>query len=181
MMKAQRMDRWDILPMNNEHGAEVLRIYAEAIAEGTSTYVSAQPAWEDWDAAHICKHRLVASCNGRIIGFVALSPLYRPAYYRGVVELSIYVDRPFRRRGIGLTLLNALLRDIRGGEFWTLHAYIFADNFASIRLHERAGFAQAGLYRNLGHRNGLFKDIRVYEYRLHPGEFRIEGGVGTHA
>lgn len=39
---------------------EVLRIYAEGIATGNSTFEKEAPPWERWDAAHLPSPRVVA-------------------------------------------------------------------------------------------------------------------------
>ena len=60
--------------------------------------------------------------------------------YRGVGEVSIYVDPAHARGGIGWALLNGLIDVSERAGFWTLEAGIFPENRASIVLHERCGF-----------------------------------------
>ncbi|MDR3288317.1 MAG: GNAT family N-acetyltransferase [Peptococcaceae bacterium] len=156
----------EIRKMEKRDGEKVLQIYAESIEEGFYTFAVKKPTWEEWDAAHIKEHRLVADYNGEIAGFIALGRLYRHAYFSGVAELSVYVEKKYRRRRIGLALLKALQTDAADGACWVLHSYIFPDNLPSIRLHEKSGFCQVGYHRNIGKKDGRFKDVLVYEYGL---------------
>lgn len=51
---------------------------------------------------------LVIEEEGVIAGWTALQPYRYRAAYEGVAELSIYIDRNQRGKGIGRKLLNAL-------------------------------------------------------------------------
>jgi L-amino acid N-acyltransferase YncA len=79
----------------------VRAIYLEGIAGGNATFETGAPTWEDWDASHLQQCRLVARGIGRILGWLALSPVSRRAVYRGVAELSVYVAGYARGQGVG--------------------------------------------------------------------------------
>jgi phosphinothricin acetyltransferase len=159
--------------MEKGHVGKVLRIYAEAVAEGSYTFVCRKPDWREWDASHIRKPRLAAEYNGEIAGFAALSQLYRHEYFSGVAELSVYVEKKYRHRGIGIALLEELLKSIENSGFWAIHSYIFPDNLPSVKLHEKAGFRKVGRHKNIGRKHGCFKDVLVYEYCLERSAGKI--------
>jgi L-amino acid N-acyltransferase YncA len=101
-----------------------------------------------------------------VLGWAALSPASARPVYRGVGEVSIYVDPALRRRGVGSTLLGALIEASERAGFWTLHAGIFPENAASIALHERFGFALVGVRRRIGQMpDGRWRDVWLYERR----------------
>jgi L-amino acid N-acyltransferase YncA len=101
-----------------------------------------------------------------VLGWAALSPTSSRPVYRGVAEVSIYVDPAFTRRGVGRTLLQALIEASERAGFWTLQAGIFPENIASIALHESCGFELVGVSRRVGQMaDGRWRDVELYERR----------------
>jgi L-amino acid N-acyltransferase YncA len=104
--------------------------------------------------------------GGRMLGWAALGPTSSRPCYRGVGEVSIYVDPAFARRGVGHTLLGALIDASERDGFWTLKAGIFPENLASIALHERLGFQPVGVSRRIGQMpDGRWRDVLLFERR----------------
>jgi L-amino acid N-acyltransferase YncA len=144
---------------------EVERIFAEGIATRMATFETVTPSWEDWDAGHLRAPRLVATLEGEMVGWAALSPVSRRAVYRGVAEVSVYVADRARRRGVGRALLNTLIERAEAAGLWTLQAGIFAENVPSIRLHEEAGFRLVGRRERIAELDGRWRDTVIYERR----------------
>ena len=144
---------------------EVERIYAQGIATGDATFETTTPTWEVWDAGHLAAPRLVAEEGGRVVGWAALSPVSRRAAYAGVAEVSVYVADEHRGRGLGLALLRALVAGSEAYGLWTLQATIMAENDASVRLHERAGFRLVGRRERIGRLHGRWRDTILMERR----------------
>jgi phosphinothricin acetyltransferase len=159
--------------METGHAEKVLRIYAQAVAEGAYTFICKEPDWREWDAAHIREPRLVAGYNGEIAGFAALGRLYRHEYFQGVAELSVYVEKKYRHRGMGLALVEELQKRMESSGIWAVHSYIFPDNLPSVKLHEKAGFRKVGCHKNIGKKHSCFKDVLVYEYCLERSAGKI--------
>ena len=90
-----------VRPMTASDAARVLVVYAEGIEDGQATFETVCPAWADWDAAHLAECRFVALLDGRVAGWAALSPVSKRACYRGVAEVSVYVSRAARGKGLG--------------------------------------------------------------------------------
>jgi phosphinothricin acetyltransferase len=143
----------------------VREIYAEGIATGHATFQTAPPAWEEWDAEHLCAPRLVALLGGEVAGWAALSPVSRRPVYAGVVEVSVYVADAARGRGLGRLLLGELVHASEAAGIWTLQAGIFPENTASLALHERCGFRRVGLREQLGAMQGRWRDVLLMERR----------------
>ena len=143
----------------------VRAIYLEGIATGNATFETSAPQWEKWDAAHIASSRLVARVNREVLGWAALSAVSSRCVYAGVAEVSIYVAAAARGRGIGLRLLSELVKASEQAGIWTLQAGIFADNDASVRLHERCGFRIVGTRERLGQLKGTWRDVLLMERR----------------
>jgi phosphinothricin acetyltransferase len=145
----------------------VARIYAAGIAGGDATFEQAVPSREEFLNARVSSPRLVAREEaGQVVGWAALSPTSTRPVYRGVAEVSIYVDPAFARRGVGRALLSALVDESERAGFWTLQAGVFPENVASIALHESCGFERVGVSRRVGRMaDGRWRDVVSYERR----------------
>ena len=145
----------------------VARIYAAGIASGNATFESVAPSWEQWSRGHAGYPDVLArGPHGDVLGWAALTPTSGLPVYRGVAEVSIYVDPAVARQGVGSVLLGALIEASERAGFWTLEAGIFPENAGSIALHERLGFELVGLRRRIGQMpDGRWRDERLYERR----------------
>ncbi len=143
----------------------VARIYAEGIATGMATFETGVPAYPAWDASHLRVGRLVAEASGQLLGWAALSPVSPRAVYRGVAEISVYVDAGHRGLGTGSKLLEALIPLSEAHGFWTLQSGVFPQNAASIRLHEALGFRRLGYREKIAKRDGAWYDNILFERR----------------
>lgn len=143
----------------------VRTIYAEGIATGNATFETTVPPREVWDRNHLPDGRLVATSEGRVVGWAALLPVSNRAVYAGVCEVSVYVAASARRKGIGTALLEALVHESEGMGIWTLQAGIFPENVASLALHRACGFRRVGIRTRLGQLHGAWRDVVLMERR----------------
>ena len=155
----------EIAELREDDWPAVASIYAEGIRFGDATFETEVPGWEAWDAGHMPGHRLVARAGDEVIGFAALSPVSRRPVYAGVAEVSVYVTRAKQGKGVGRTLLEALVESSEQGGIWTLQAGVFPENEASIALHRACGFRLVGLRERLGKRDGAWRDVVLLERR----------------
>ena len=140
-------------------------IYLEGIATGSATFETEAPSWETWDAAHLSFGRLIARCGGAVLGWAALSPVSQRKAYAGVAEVSVYVADGSRGKGIGLALLEQLIRDSEQNGIWTLQAAVFPENAATIALHKRCGFREVGRRERISKLKGIWRDTILLERR----------------
>jgi L-amino acid N-acyltransferase YncA len=143
----------------------VRAIYEAGIATGNATFETVAPAWEAWDAAHLPGHRLVAGDGGRVLAWAALAPVSDRCAYAGVAEDSIYVAPEAQGRGIGRTLLAAVVASAERAGIWTVQTGIFPENQASVRLHQACGFRVVGVRERLGRLHGRWRDVLLLERR----------------
>jgi L-amino acid N-acyltransferase YncA len=142
----------------------VRSIFEEGIATGQATFETEAPSWEAWDGAH--SGGLVADEDGEVVGWAALSPYSPRAVYAGVAEESVYVAARARGRGMGRTLLQALIERSERAGVWTLLAGIFPENRTSVTLHLGCGFRVVGVHERLGRmNNGEWRDVLLLERR----------------
>ena len=148
-----------------EDWSAVARIYEESLDVGT--FEESVPSWEDWDASHLAAPRLAARDGGELVGWAALAQVSRRECYRGVVESSIYIAPTARGRGVGRALLLELVRRADEAGVWTIQAHTFADNAASIAVHEACGFRLVGIRERLAQKRGVWRDTALLERRSH--------------
>ncbi|CAB1246084.1 GNAT family N-acetyltransferase [Clostridium sp. HV4-5-A1G] len=152
--------------MTERHWREVSKIYLEGINTGRSTFQTEVPKWPDWDNSHIKSCRLIACLDNRVLGWAALSPISSRCVYAGVAEVSIYIGKEYRGKGMGTALLKNLIKLSEQSGFWTLQSAVIKENTGSIALHKKCGFRKIGIREKLGKmNNGLWHDVVLMERR----------------
>ena len=137
--------------MSRAHWPEVSRIYQAGIDTGHATFELSPPTWEHFDAVRREEPRLLAlDGSGRVVGWVACSPISVRTVYAGVVEHSVFVDPGLRGSGVGQTLLRAFIDTSETVGIWTIQSGIFPENTASLRLHQAVGFRIVGVRERVG-------------------------------
>jgi L-amino acid N-acyltransferase YncA len=159
------MDAPTIEPMTAAHWPAVRAIFEQGIATGDATFETSAPGWEAWDAGHLHGHRLVATLDGLVAGWAALSPVSERRAYAGVAEASVYVATSAAGRGVGRALLDRLVAGAEAAGIWTVQAGIFPENAASLALHRRCGFRTVGVRERLGKLDGRWRDVVLLERR----------------
>ena len=109
---------------------------------------------------------LVAQDEGRVVGWASVGPYDAHAYYEGVGEATLYVERSARRSGAGRALMNALGQEAEGRGYYKLVGKIFTSNRPSIALVRSCGWREVGVHRRHGRLDGDWKDVLVVELLL---------------
>lgn len=154
-----------IIEMLPQHWEAVKKIYEEGIATGNATFQASAPDWNEWNNAHLQTCRLVATENGEILGWAALTPVSGRCVYAGVAEVSVYVAANARGKAVGKKLLHALIEESEKNNLWTLQAGIFPENIASIKIHEANGFRVIGKREKIGKMKDKWRDTILFERR----------------
>jgi len=144
---------------------DVSAIYLEGIATGNATFETLAPSWEEFDRAHLPFARLVARQGKTIAGWVALSRVSNRSAYAGVAEMSVYVASWARGKRVGSELMSAGIAESERNGIWTLQGAIFAENKASLKLCEAAGFRQVGYRERIGQTRGQWRNTIIVERR----------------
>lgn len=146
----------------------VTAIYNEGIRGRTATFDTAERTVADVASWLEPRHPfLVAETgSGGVAGWIRAGA-YRPrACYDGVGDFSVYVASTERGRGVGDSLLAALLPACEAAGFWKLVARIFPENGASRALCARHGFREVGTYRRHARLDGRWRDVVIVERLL---------------
>ena len=148
--------------------AAIAEIYNAGIRERMSTFET-----REREPAEIADRMqserfpfLVAEAEARIAGWAATSEYSSRDVYAGVAECSVYVDPPFRGRGIGTALLAALAEEAGRRGFHKLIGKLFQSNEASLRLVQRGGFRVVGTHLRHGSLDGEWRDVILVERTL---------------
>ena len=151
----------------------ILAITNEAIANTTAVW-SLTPATLATRRAWMRERQsrdfpvLVVEEDGVVRGFASFGE-YRPwEGYLHTVEHSLYVHPDAQGRGFGRSLLDALIERATAQNKHVMIAAIEAGNAASIALHRRAGFEDAGCLRQVGRKFGRWLDL-VFMQKLLAG------------
>ncbi len=153
----------------------IAALYGREVATGTATFELDPPSLAEMTVRFDTVRAkglpwLVAELDGAFAGYAYASPFRpRPAYRYGV-EGSIYVEETARGRGVGRTLLSALIERVRLLGLRHVIGAISdsATSEASIVLHERLGFRRVGTYRQVGWKFDRWLDVHLMQLDLDP-------------
>jgi L-amino acid N-acyltransferase YncA len=111
---------------------------------------------------------LVAEREGEAVGYAYATAFNERPAYRWSTSVSVYVGDDARGQGLGRVLYLALFEDLRERGFRMACAGITLPNEASVRLRESLGFEQVGVNREIGWKNGAWRDVGWYQLELQP-------------
>jgi L-amino acid N-acyltransferase YncA len=158
-----------IRPMSDADADAVLMVYQLGLDSGDAGFATTAGGWADFTKSRLPEHRFVAvdDGTGAVLGWVAGAGVSDRCVYSGVVEHSVYVHPDARGRGAGRALLAAFLASTEAAGIWTVQAGVFAENAASLALHEALGFRVVGTRERLGRdpRTGRWRDVVLLERR----------------
>jgi len=155
--------------------AAIAAIYAVEVTDFVNTYEYDIP-----DAAEMSRRMqdivsrgfpyIVAEVDGEVAGYAYANTYRTRVAYQWTVENSVYVDARFQGRGVGTTLLQALIDACTERGYRQMVAVIGEPtNTASIKLHERFGFQWVGVFRGLGRKHGRWLDTVQMQRALGDG------------
>ncbi len=111
----------------------------------------------------------------RIVGYALAHRAFERAAYSWTAETAVYVDRDWRRLGIGEALYSALIELLEAQGLRTLYAVVVAENEASVEFHMRAGYRKFATFKNSGWKFDRWLDVVWLERSL--GVWREERGT----
>lgn len=105
---------------------------------------------------------------GTVDGYVYAGKHRDPGAYRWSVNTSVYVRDDSRGQGVGKKLYQALLDELVRLGYFQAFAGIALPNTGSVALHESVGFEPIGVYRNVGHKHGAWRDVGWWQRAIQP-------------
>jgi len=154
----------------------VAAIYAHHVRFGLGSFEEEPPAVEELRRrrsevlARGLPYIVATAPDGAVLGYAYAAPYRSRSAYRYSVEDSIYVAPEAGRRGIGATLLAALIERCTALGLRQMVAVIGdSGNLASIGLHERLGFRRVGSLSAIGFKHGRWVDCVLMQRALGSG------------
>ena len=98
-----------IRKMKNEDFEDVASIFLQGINTEFATFQTSVPSYEEWNNAYCKCCRFIAEIEENIVGWIGILPTSNRSFYKGVAEVSIYVDTDYCGLGIGQQLLHKLI------------------------------------------------------------------------
>ena len=144
-------------------------IYNHYVLNSTCTYdeePTSAAEREVWFLGHGPQHPItVATMSGAIAGWASISPFRTRPAYRRTVENSVYVRHDRQRQGFGAALLADSIERARALGHHTIIAAIDQEQAASVSIHQRLGFEQAALLKQVGFKFERWLDV-VYLQKM---------------
>lgn len=156
--------------------AEIHRIYAFAVTNGTGTFEESPPSPDEMAARRqgILERSLpflVAEYRGAVVGYAYAGPFRPRSAYRYTLEDSVYVAPEVRGLGVGRTLLRELATRCAAIGYKQIVAVIGdSANAASIHSHRAAGYEHIGTLKNVGLKFGQWLDSVYMQRTLGEGD-----------
>jgi len=127
----------------------IINIYNQGIDDGCNAFtrhisVETHRGWLEMHDGN--GHALyVAESRGKVIGWISLSPYRKERLaFSKTAETSYYIDRQYRNRQIGSSLMAYVLKRARESGFHVLVAFLLDINLPSVALLEKYGFTRWG-------------------------------------
>ena len=150
--------------------AAICTIYNQGIEDRIATLETELRTPEErrqWMAARAPRHPVVAAVtDGQVVGWGSLNPFNPRPAYDNVVDLSVYVERGWRGRGVGRVLLQRLLALAKTLGYHKMVLATFPYNEAGVTLYKKMGFTTVGVYHEQGQIDGRWVDVLIMERLL---------------
>ena len=145
-------------------------IYNQGIEDRVATLETQRRTAEErraWLAARGPRQpALVAEAGGEVVAWASLDACNPRPAFEHVADVSVYVRRDRRGRGLGRALLAALDGEARRHGYHKLVLAMFPWNEGALGLYRRHGFRDVGTYREQGRLDGRWVDVHVMEKLL---------------
>ncbi|MDR7075680.1 phosphinothricin acetyltransferase [Neobacillus niacini] len=118
----------------------------------------------NWFDKHRGRYKvIVAEDKGQIVGWASLNQYNNRSAYDGVADLSVYISRGYRGKGVGKKLLAKLESLAKENGFHKMILFTFPINQLGQGLYRRIGFRELGVFKNQGKIDGKFVDVMAME------------------
>ena len=150
---------------------QICRIYNQGIEDRVATLeveLRSPDERRQWLEGRSPRHPVIVAEHdaGEIAGWASLNVFNpRPAYDH-VADISVYVERGWRGKGVGRRLLDHLVEAARARGYHKLVLAAFPTNTAGMALYERMCFSRVGIYHEQGLLDGVWVDVIVMEKLL---------------
>jgi phosphinothricin acetyltransferase len=160
-----------VIRLVEETDAErMLAIYAPIVRDTAISFELEPPTEEEFrqrirDSKEFAPW-LVCEMEGAILGYAYAGRIRPRAAYQWSVEVTVYVNPDYHRRGVGGAVYTSLFECLRLLGFCGAIAVITLPNPASVALHESLGFEPIGVFNSIGYKLGEWHDSGWWQLGL---------------
>ncbi|KOV67616.1 GNAT family N-acetyltransferase [Streptomyces sp. MMG1121] len=153
----------------------VADIYTHYVRHSVATFEETPPTVASWEGRldDLAERKLpfvVAESNGAVAGFAHASPWRPKPAYRHTVEDTVYLAPDATGQGLGTALLEAVIAEsARAGTRQMIAVIADTGSDASLALHRRFGFTDAGHLVAVGYKHGRWIDTFLMQLTLATG------------
>jgi len=146
----------------------IWRIYNQGIEDRLATLAGemrplaeieawfAEPRFQAW----------VAESFRQVVGWASLEAYREGKAFASMAEMSVYVERAWRRHAVGQLLGRALIEQARARGLEKLIGYLLERNTSSHKLVEKLGFRTVGVHYRHGPPEAARPNVVVVELLL---------------
>jgi L-amino acid N-acyltransferase YncA len=144
-------------------GKAIAGIYAHHVQHGIASFDTIPPSAAQW-RKKIGAIRalgwpfLVVERDKRVVAYAYASQFRDRPAYSGTCENSVYVAPDQIGQGVGSSVMQALIARSADCGFRQMIAVVGGPEPASVGLHRKLGFVEAGRMRNVGYKFGRLLD-----------------------
>ncbi|AKL86435.1 arsinothricin resistance N-acetyltransferase ArsN1 [Bacillus atrophaeus] len=150
----------------------ILDIYNQGIRDRIATLETEEKDLKymsDWFLQRSDKYAvLTAAIEHEVAGWASLNPYSHRCAYRGVADLSIYISRSYRGRGIDKALLASIEKEAVDADIHKIVLFTFPFNMLGQGLYSSMGYRQVGIFKEQGKLDGQYVDVMAMEKILTP-------------
>lgn len=148
----------------------ILNIYNQGIEDRVATLEEETKDYsymKEWYERHQGRYKVVvAEQDGNVVGWASLNSYNNRCAYDGVADLSIYISRDQRGKGIGMKLLEEIESMAAQNSFHKIILFTFPFNQVGQGLYKKMGYREVGVFKNQGKLKGEFVDVMAMEKLL---------------
>jgi L-amino acid N-acyltransferase YncA len=145
----------------------ILNIYNQGIEDRIATLEEDQKDigyMTEWFNDHNGRFAvMIIEDNQEIVGWASLNPYSNRCAYTGVADLSIYIRRDYRGKGVGTLLLKEIEYTAIKNQFNKIVLFTFPFNNFAQGLYRKNGYKEVGVFKNQGKLDGRFVDVMIME------------------
>jgi len=109
---------------------------------------------------------LVAEMEGCVIGFSALQPFSQDEVFSHIGVATIWVEKGFRGRGVGLRLTRKMFAAAKDREYRKLMFFAYHFNRQKLQFYKKVGYEEIGILKRHANIGEKLVDVLVMEYLL---------------
>jgi L-amino acid N-acyltransferase YncA len=160
VIKEAKLEDLDAIRVIYNHGIEDRLATLEMETKDQSYMI-------DWFSKHQGRYKvLVAETEGMIVGWGSLNLYNNRCVYDGVADLSLYIARDYRGKGVGGRLLSSLEDAAKDNGFHKILLFTFPFNQLGQGLYRNKGYREVGVFKNQGILDGEFVEVMAMEKLL---------------